>query len=250
MMDRTGDPWAGTTYNGFSGMSAAPARPPPRRTKGPWIGAGLAVAAALGLGFGVLTREDLGEEPPPPDPPLAEASQAAVPVEVAAPTLPPAARNAAPLEVLPPDMARAAAVRVAQAPAVRAAPAVTPPAPREVAIAPKPVEVAQAPPAVPASARAPEPAAPRADPGFNCRYASLRSERLVCGDADLARLDRRLNRAFEEAVASGIPYRELRRDQDDWLRIREDAARRAGPGGVASVYRQRIAELREMAGGY
>jgi uncharacterized protein len=72
------------------------------------------------------------------------------------------------------------------------------------------------------------------------------SEQMVCGDARLARLDRRLNRAFERAVESGVPYRELRDEQDDWLGIREDAAHRS-PDAVASVYRQRIAELNDLA---
>jgi uncharacterized protein len=83
-------------------------------------------------------------------------------------------------------------------------------------------------------------------PGFNCRYARSRSEQLVCGDAELATLDRRLNRAFNRAVSSGIPFRELRAEQDDWLNIREDAARRS-PDAVASIYRQRIQELNAIA---
>ena len=71
---------------------------------------------------------------------------------------------------------------------------------------------------------------------------------MVCGDSELATLDRRLNRAFDRAVGSGIPYRELRREQDDWLAIREDAARRS-PEAVASIYRQRIRELNAIAEG-
>lgn len=69
---------------------------------------------------------------------------------------------------------------------------------------------------------------------------------MVCDDPELARLDRRLDGAFEQAVASGVPYRSLRAEQDDWLSIREDAARQS-PAAVASVYRQRIAELNALS---
>ena len=106
--------------------------------------------------------------------------------------------------------------------------------------------------AAPVVARAPEPppvfAPPRerANPSFNCRYARSTSEEMVCGDPQLAAADRRLNRAYERAIASGIPARELRAEQDDWLEIREDAARRS-PSAVASVYEQRIRELNRLA---
>ncbi|MCR5873756.1 hypothetical protein LRS10_05935 [Phenylobacterium sp. J426] len=85
-----------------------------------------------------------------------------------------------------------------------------------------------------------------ARPSFDCRYAGTRAERMVCGDAELARLDRQLDRAFDRAVSSGIPYRALRAEQDDWLSIREQAARRS-PEAVESIYRQRIAELDDLS---
>ncbi|MCR5878242.1 lysozyme inhibitor LprI family protein [Phenylobacterium sp. J367] len=95
----------------------------------------------------------------------------------------------------------------------------------------------------------PPPIPARARPSFDCRNAGTRAERMICGDDELARLDRRLDRAFDRAVSSGIPYRELRAEQDDWLQIREDAARRSS-GAVASVYSQRIRELNDLAEGY
>src|SRR5688572_29997870 len=114
MTDGSRDPWAGTTYNGFSGGSAPPAppspAPEPRRRHRGWIVGGVAAAALLGLGVGMVTREDMGDEPGLPDPPVDVASSPAVPIEVAAveptPASPPAAT---PLEVLPADMAKAAA---------------------------------------------------------------------------------------------------------------------------------------------
>ena len=85
-------------------------------------------------------------------------------------------------------------------------------------------------------------------PSFNCRFARSRSERMVCSDDRLAAADRRLARAFDRAIAAGVPRRELREDQDDWMSIREDAAR-YGRGAVSNVYEQRIQELEDMAGG-
>uniref|UniRef100_UPI0035AE25B3 lysozyme inhibitor LprI family protein n=1 Tax=Phenylobacterium sp. TaxID=1871053 RepID=UPI0035AE25B3 len=69
------------------------------------------------------------------------------------------------------------------------------------------------------------------------------------GDPELAAADRRLARAYNRAVASGVPARALRAEQDDWLSIRDDAARRS-PDAVASVYEQRIRELNDLAEGY
>jgi uncharacterized protein len=69
---------------------------------------------------------------------------------------------------------------------------------------------------------------------------------MVCADPELAAADRRLNRAYERAIQAGVPRRYLRAEQDDWLSIREQAARRS-PRAVANIYDQRIAELNDMA---
>lgn len=87
-----------------------------------------------------------------------------------------------------------------------------------------------------------------ARPSFSCRSARTRSERLVCGDPELARLDRALNRAYEDAIASGVGRRTLRREQDSWLAVREAAA--ADPDAVAEIYEVRIDELRQMQENY
>lgn len=260
----TTDRWPGT-YNGFSGTGGPPhdtglriERPEPRRfepheyrlphrprrrvSRGMLLG-GVGAAIGLGLVFGLLAKPDLVDPTPsrapmqPVTPPAA--SSAAVPVEVA-PSTPPTAAPAPPagkLEVLPPDMARASQPRSTVFPTAppRPAPVVEPAAPVPREIAPAPPRIVAAPPA------------PAVQPSFNCRYAGTPAERMICADPELASLDRRLDRAFERAVASGIPYRELRAEQDDWLSIREDAARRS-PAAVESVYRQRIAELNDLAG--
>jgi uncharacterized protein len=66
---------------------------------------------------------------------------------------------------------------------------------------------------------------------------------MVCGDPELAAADQRMNRAYRAALAAGAPEGELRSEQLDWLGIREDAARHSR-NAVASIYEQRIDELR------
>jgi uncharacterized protein YecT (DUF1311 family) len=175
------------------------------------IVASMAAALGISVGFGALALRNLRDQQARD---LAAAESLVVPVEIAAPQPSPAPPPAAaPLDVLPPEAAPAAA------------PAAT-----------APVRPAAAP-------------APRADPDFDCRRPNSQSERLVCGDAELARLDRNMNRAFDAAVAAGAPYESLRQDQDNWLAVREDAARNE-PDGVAGMYRQRIAELRDIAANF
>jgi len=265
----TSDGWSGT-YNGFA-QKGGPQhdtglrieRPPPRqfepdeyrlppRPRGRGVSRGMllgGVGAAVGLGllFGFFAKPEFAEAPTrAPMAPVTRTAEETVTtpvlVEVAAATPAPAPKAAGKLEVLPPDLARAAQARSTTFPA---SPPTAPPRSQPVVDLPEPApaprEIAPAPPRI---AAAPSP--PLAQPSFNCRYAGTRSERMVCADPELARLDRRLDRAFQQAVGSGIPYRELRAEQDDWLAIREDAARRS-PNAVESVYRQRIAELNDLA---
>ena len=73
------------------------------------------------------------------------------------------------------------------------------------------------------------------------------AEDMVCEDDRLSAADRRLNAAYRAALASGaMPRDQLRAEQQDWLAVREDAARRS-IRAVDSVYRQRIAELEDIA---
>lgn len=115
-----------------------------------------------------------------------------------------------------------------------------------------PVETRRAPPPAVAEARpeprrsAPAPVAEREpersfSPSFNCRYARTRAERIVCAEPRLSAADRALNRAYEAAIARGADRRELRDEQDQWLRVRERAA--PDPGAIEDAYRRRIREL-------
>jgi uncharacterized protein YecT (DUF1311 family) len=103
--------------------------------------------------------------------------------------------------------------------------------------------------APPASAVAPdEPIRPMPAPTFDCSRLRSRGEAMVCADPRLAALDSRLERAYRTALASGrAPPDDLAADQDDWLAIREQAAR-ISRGAVASIYRQRIDELEALSG--
>jgi len=55
-----------------------------------------------------------------------------------------------------------------------------------------------------------------------------------------------MTRAYAGALAAGVPQDELRDEQGDWLRLREDAARRS-PQALHSIYEQRIDELEALA---
>jgi uncharacterized protein YecT (DUF1311 family) len=79
-----------------------------------------------------------------------------------------------------------------------------------------------------------------------CADAPTPAYEMVCSDRWLAEADRRMKRAYSAALAAGVPPDALRRDQEDWLDVREGAAqisRRA----VADIYRQRTRELFALA---
>lgn len=195
--------------------------PPPRRSLADKpVMAGIAVAVALGLAGGFLMRPNLGDQAPaqrvsarkveiPTEPDGLDiiVDTRPAPVEPVTPLGPPAPYTA-PMEGFTPQPVPAPAPRVVEGAVMR-------------------------------------PYAP-ARPSFNCRYARSQSERMVCVDPNLAAADRRLARAYGEAIDAGVPERVLRRQQDVWLGAREGAAR-YGPEDVARVYEARIAELQQMA---
>lgn len=124
--DRTGEPWAGSTYNGFSGGSSAPGAPqpppprePPRRfpelSGKTLIVGGVGAALALGLAFGLWARpsghDPLGSK-------AEAATPASVPIVVNRPQPLPTPTSAGRMEVLPAEMAQQAR---ANAPAARPA---------------------------------------------------------------------------------------------------------------------------------
>jgi uncharacterized protein YecT (DUF1311 family) len=231
-----GQSTAGQSVAGQPTAGQSPPRDPPP-TKPKWrlppgrnlILGGVAGALATGLAFGLASRPQFVE--PADRRPMQPVTP--VPVEVLPPTPMAMPKPGGRLEVLPPDMARRAgeSATIARAEVVEPGHADAAEAVGEVVVA-----------------RAAEPVRPTSRPSFDCADARSRSEAMVCADPELAAADRRLGRAYARAIDAGVPARALRAEQDDWLAIREDAARRS-PAAVASIYEQRTQELNELAAG-
>ncbi|WP_293355942.1 lysozyme inhibitor LprI family protein [Phenylobacterium sp.] len=219
-----------------------------RATAWPKLAVAAAVLAAFGGGF-LLARTD-GPTPAARRPVSESAALAAarpMNVEVAevAPLRVPPPSASAKLEVLPRAQGAPSPRLPPQAPAspreAQVLPITPRPAPLPLPPAPSAArEIAEAP--VPRDAAAVEPARV----SFDCRDAPSLAREMVCGDAGLAAMDRRMKRAYAAAVAAGARQDELAADQADWLDIREEAARRSRRS-VANIYRQRIDELQAMA---
>jgi len=64
---------------------------------------------------------------------------------------------------------------------------------------------------------------------------------MICSNPELSAADRRLNAAYEDAIAAGADRAALRLEQDRWLAQREGAA--PDPAAVRDVYERRIEEL-------
>ncbi len=90
----------------------------------------------------------------------------------------------------------------------------------------------------------PAPAARR--PAGPCDAAGSYAQGLICADPALGAADRRMARAYSAALRSGVSEDELRVDQEEWLRIRDDAARYSRHA-LLSVYQDRIGELEDLA---
>jgi len=135
-------------------------------------------------------------------------------IEVRPPVAAPIPRSTGKLEVLPPDLANGALPLVV-ASAAR--------------VAPPPTLEQQAEP-----------------PASRCARAGSLGAQVVCEDPALTRADRRMTEAYRRALRAGAPAADLREEQEDWLAIREDAARHS-PDAVANIYRQRIDELEALA---
>lgn len=116
------------------------------------------------------------------------------------------------------------------------------------AVAPAPAATAT--PAVPAPppATAAETApAAKIPPSFDCKFAATRAEKLICGDDELAALDRELNRAYRQLDRSAGPLREqVAAEQRGWRIGERDTCGDAAC--VADTMRQRIIVLDSQRG--
>jgi len=92
----------------------------------------------------------------------------------------------------------------------------------------------------------PEARAARAPPPLDCSAIRSAAQDIVCRDPGLMAAERRMDRAYAAALAAGASETALRDDQDDWRRIREQAARRSKQA-VEDIYHRRIDELEAIA---
>lgn len=79
--------------------------------------------------------------------------------------------------------------------------------------------------------------------GFDCAKAVSQSERLICADPALSRLDDQLVLAYRSALGKGAGREAVRRWQKTWLFSVRDAC--ADAACLAKTYTAHIAELRE-----
>jgi hypothetical protein len=111
---------------------------------------------------------------------------------------------------------------------------------------------AQAPPVLPPKSEAPFDGVHRAlhstGPSFNCGHARLPSEQMICASRPLSQLDREMAALYYDQMARADERRRelLRRTRDGFL-IRRDRCSEAGC--LASVYEDRIAEIRRISRG-
>jgi uncharacterized protein len=104
---------------------------------------------------------------------------------------------------------------------------------------------------LPAARTAPNAAASTgAGPSFDCAKADKPIEKLVCGDAALAALDRVLAAAYAKGLSPSSEWTERDRNasraaQREWLAERDACAKAADPKGcTTSAYQRRIAVLK------
>jgi uncharacterized protein len=85
-----------------------------------------------------------------------------------------------------------------------------------------------------------------ATPAFDCKKASGNVERLVCGDDELAALDRKMAEVFAAAAkkaANELPPI-LKAEQRGWIKGRNDCSKSSDVRAcVSDEYKRRIAEL-------
>ena len=197
----------------------------PRLPRKALIG-GVVTACLVGAGLGFAAKPHIVTSTPKPAATAATSADAGSQMDIvmAQPPPMPAPPKSSPLEVMSPELARAAA---ASAPPAAAEPVERDaPAPEEIEPQPERLEEAS----------------------FDCRRAASYAEEMVCSDPALAAADRHLARAYQRALRLGVPYDLLQAEQNNWMAIREEAARRS-PRAVAALYDQRIEQLNAMTRG-
>src|SRR5260370_12008934 len=92
-----------------------------------------------------------------------------------------------------------------------------------------------------AAASAPA-AAPRQQPSFDCRKATSASEKTICANAALSRLDFQLGRAWERLLLAfdidPVQQPQMRQDQRTWIARRQECGEDANC--IGKLYRDRL----------
>lgn len=171
-------------------------------------------ALGLGMGLGVWMTPMLGDNNPFLAP-RAETAPLAMSLTVPSTTAPAALDVAPPAaEVLPAD-----------------------PKPRaKAADPPRKLKVATAQAKVLAPART----------AGGCSLDGSRSKVTLCADPTIAAADQDMESAFQRALHSGAAVKALRVDQQAWLVLRDEAARRS-PADLAEAYDRRVSQLNALA---
>jgi uncharacterized protein len=87
-----------------------------------------------------------------------------------------------------------------------------------------------------------------ANPSFNCAKASSEVEKMVCGDAELADLDRSLASLYGTLLKNtpAGEQKRLKAEQRGWIKGRDDCWKSDDERAcVANEYRARINELKD-----
>jgi len=242
--------WAAPPLEPEMTMAKPPEEAGRRLRAWPGIAIGLVLVAAIASGVGLtrLSRPALSADQEEASVvPRLQVVRGPMP-PLAAPEPGPSDANLPPPNGLPAGVSAPPPIQTAlRAPPVPAPPrALAPqdtPRPREALAPVAPVEPAPPPPI---RAAPPVAMADARTPANPCDGLRSYAEQMVCGDPQLGAADRRLRRAFGAALRSGVPEDELRADQDEWLRIREGAARYSR-NALMNVYHQRIDELESAA---
>jgi uncharacterized protein len=100
------------------------------------------------------------------------------------------------------------------------------------------------PAAAPGAGGASANAAPPTQPSFDCRKAASLSEKTICANAELSRLDFQLGRMWKTFLDSFIDSGQLtqmKQDQRTWIALREKCGENADC--IGNLYRDRLATL-------
>jgi len=204
----------------------------------PWARRDVPAPAAQTRGLTVQLAQGVGQPAPLPPAPSPEPANA-IPAQPSVPASPDRPAPPAPDSVV--GSSRPAAPVLS--PQARLEP--PPVLPRAQ---PPSAEQAPAPPLRPEPEAAPAVRAPAAVPvpgALDCGNVRSLAQDLACRDPGLRAAEGRMSRAYAAALAAGVPEPQLRRDQVDWLNMREDAARYSKQA-VENMYRQRIQELEAL----